>query len=251
MIKCILVDDERILLNELYTLIEQTGKVQIVGAYQDPFKALKKIKHAKIDAVFLDIEMPKLNGIELAKRIAKISPNIQIVFVTAYEQYALKAFEVSAVHYLLKPITQDKLDEAITRVLRIQQMNTFNRNIEMPTLVKDNSNRIDRISVKDGDSTFIIKITDMLYLKSENRKTIIVTKIGSYRSRIALQTWENKLTDLGFARCHRSYIINTEYISKLIHIIGEYKELTLDYCDVNIPISRQYVNTLKERIGIL
>lgn len=245
MIKCILVDDERVLLNELCTLIEQTEKLKIEGAYQDPYEALEKIKSTQVDAVFLDIEMPKLNGIELAKKIAKYNSDIQIVFVTAYKQYALKAFDVSAVHYLLKPITEEKLDEAITRLLRVRQVNTLSGNIIMPTSVQD------RISVKDGDNTYIIKTSDILYLKSENKKTVVATRKGSYRSRIGLQAWENKLVDCGFIRCHRSYIVNSEYISKLIHIIGEYKELTLDYCNVNIPISRQYIGKIKNKVGIL
>lgn len=251
MIKTILVDDEIMLLGELRALIQQTGKVQVCGAYKDPYEALEKIRDTKVDAVFLDIEMPKMNGIELAKQVAKIDRDIQVVFVTAYEQYALKAFEVSAVHFLLKPVTEDRLTQAIDRIFRVKQINTFSGNINMPQFTKGNTSRNDRVSVKDGDNTFIIKTADILYLKSENRKTIIVTKSGSYKSRTSLQTWENKLNELGFIRCHRSYIVNSDYILKLIHIIGEYKELTLDYCDVNIPISRQYISNLKKKVGII
>lgn len=251
MIKSILVDDEIMLLGELRSLIEQTGKVHVCGTYNDPYEALEKIRETKIDAVFLDIEMPKMNGIELAKRIAKINQDIQIVFVTAYEQYALKAFEVSAVHFLLKPVTEDRLNQAIDRILRVKQMNTFCGDINMPHFTKGNARRNDRVSVKDGDNTFIIKTADILYLKAENRKTIMVTKNGSYKSRTSLQAWEDKLNELGFIRCHRSYIVNSDYILKLIHIIGEYKELTLGYCNVNIPISRQYVNCLKDQMGIV
>lgn len=251
MIRTILVDDEIMLLGELRALIEQTGKVQVCGAYNDPHEAFENIRDAKVDAVFLDIEMPKMNGIELAKRIAKIDHDIQIIFVTAYEQYALKAFEVSAVHFLLKPVTEDRLNQAIDRVLRVKQMNTLSGDINMPQFSEGYTSRNDRVSIKDGDNTFIIKTADILYLKSENRKTIIVTKSGSFKSRTALQEWENKLNELGFIRCHRSYIVNSDYILKLIHIIGEYKELTLDNCNVNIPISRQYVNILKDQIGIV
>lgn len=249
MIKSILVDDEIMLLGELRALIEQTGKVQVCGTYNDPYEALVKIRDTKVDAVFLDIEMPKMNGIDLAKRIAKIDDDIQIVFVTAYEQYALKAFEVSAVHFLLKPVTEDRLNQAIDRVLRVKRMNKLGGD-NIPQFTKGNANSNDRVSVKDGDNTFIIKTADILYLKSENRKTIIVTKSDSYKSRTSLQEWGNKLNEIGFIRCHRSYIINSDYILKLIHIIGEYKELTLDYCNVNIPISRQYINNLKRKVGI-
>lgn len=250
MIKCIIVDDEKVILDELRSLIEQTAKVQLEGAYQAPYKALEKIRIIKPDVVFLDIEMPGLNGIELAKKIAEFDRATQIVFVTAYEQYALKAFEVSAVHYLLKPLTQDKINDAIERVLHVKQMNAPKGNVAKPEFMSKKT-AVDRISVKDKDNIIIIKILDIIYFKSENRQTIIVTKKGSYKSWTGLQFWENKLKDLGFIRCHRSYVVNTYYINKMIHILGEYKELTLDYCDVNIPISRQKINRIKEVLGVL
>ena len=114
----IAVDDERIILEELCAMIRQT-EIKLARAFQDPLEALESIKSLRPDVVFLDIEMPGLNGIELARKIAGLDPKIQIVFVTAYEQYALKAFEVSAVHYLLKPLTQEKINEAVNRVHRV------------------------------------------------------------------------------------------------------------------------------------
>ena len=121
MIKCIVVDDEKIILDEICAMISQT-EIEVERSFQDPYKALENIRDINPDVVFLDIEMPGLNGVELAKKIALFNPEIQTVFVTAYEQYALKAFEVSAVHYLLKPLTQDKINEAVKRVIRVKQM---------------------------------------------------------------------------------------------------------------------------------
>ncbi len=250
MMRCIVVDDEKIILDELCGMIAQT-ETEIQGAFQDPFEAFQKIKNVEPDAVFLDIEMPGLNGIELAREIAKFKSEIQIVFVTAYEQYALKAFEVSAVHYLLKPLTQEKINEAVKRIKRVKAMNKNNGNIEKPEVVMDKMGTAGRISIKDRDTIIIIKIHDIIYLKSEGGKIVIVTKKGSYRARTGLQFWENKLEGLGFIRCHRSFIVNTAYITKMIHILGEHKELVLDYCDVNIPISRNKVAAIQDWLGIL
>jgi len=247
--KCIVVDDERIILDELCAMLRQT-EIKVVRAFQDPREAFASIPSLKPDVAFLDIEMPELNGIELAKKIAEIDPDIQIVFVTAYEQYALKAFEVSAVHYLLKPITQEYIDEAVQRVLRVRQMNEQIGDIEKPTVVNSETGAADRIVVKDRDDISIIKISDIIYIRSENRKTVVVTKTGSYRSRTGLQFWEGRLKGLDFIRCHRSYIVNAVYITRMIHILGEYKELTLDYCDINIPISRQKVGDIKDWLGV-
>jgi len=251
MIKCIVVDDEKIMLNDICNLITETGKVKIQGAYKSPYDALDFIKGSSPDVVFLDIEMPGLTGIDLARKIANYNSDTQIVFVTAYEQYALKAFEVSAVHYLLKPLTQEKINEAVNRVIKVKQMDAPKGKVENPQFINSQTGVVDRISVKNNDNIIIIKISDIIYLKSENRKISIVTKDGSYQSWAGLLFWEDKLKDYRFIRCHRSYIVNMNYIKKIIHILGEYKELTLDYCDINIPISRQKISVIKDCLGII
>ncbi len=250
MIECIVVDDEKIILDELCTLIGQTEAV-VKGAFQDPYEAFESIKALRPDAIFCDIEMPGLNGIELARKIAAFDPEIQIVFVTAYEQYALKAFEVCAVHYILKPLTFEKINEAVRRVVRVRQMSVEKGEVGKPKVVKSKTGAADRISVKERDNVIIIKIPDIVYLKSEDGRTVVVTKTGSYQSRTGLRFWENKLRGLDFIRCHRSFIVNANYITKMVHVLGEYKELILDYCDANIPISRQKISAVKEWMGIM
>jgi len=250
MIRCVAVDDEKIILDELCAMIGQ-AEAELLGAYQDPLEALENIKSLKPDVAFLDIEMPELNGIEMARKIAHFDPKIQIVFVTAYEQYALNAFEVSAVHYLLKPLTQDKINEAVERVCRVSNMNEVKGDIGKPEATFGKAGAEGRISVTDRNNIFIIRISDIIYLKSENGKTVLVTKKGSYMSREGLRFWEVRLTELGFIRCHRSFIINANFITKMIHVLGEYKEIVLDYCGVHIPISRQKVEAIKEWLGII
>ena len=250
MITGIAVDDEKIILEELCAMIKQT-EIELVSAFQDPLEALESIKSLKPDVVFLDIEMPGLNGIEMARKIAHFDPKIQIVFVTAYEQYALKAFEVSAVHYLLKPLTQDKINEAVERVRRVLQMNEVKGDIGKPEAAFGKAGTEGRISVTDRNNIFIIKLSDIIYLKSEEGRTVLVTKKGSFMSRDGLHFWEGRLTELDFLRCHRSFIINANYIIKMIHVLGEYKEIVLDYCDVNIPISRQKIGAIKDWLGIV
>ena len=249
MIRCIVVDDEKIILEELCMLLDN-AEVKVEGEYQDPYEALNNIGDINPDAAFLDIEMPGINGIELAKKFINISPNTQIVFVTAYENYALNAFEVSAVHYLLKPVTQQKLDEAIRRIERVYHMSEVKSDSGSPSLLKNNEGLSDKITIKDRDNVFIIKINDIIYIKSENGKTTLVTKKGSYSTRSGMVYWERNLECYGFIRCHRSYIVNLSYVTQMLHILGEYKELVLDYCDANIPISRQKVNSIKNLLGV-
>ena len=249
MIKCIIADDEKIILDELCLLISNTG-TKIVGAYQDPYEALEDIASKKPDAVFLDIEMPGMNGIELARKISKLYPLVQIVFATAYERYALQAFEVAAIHYMLKPMTQEKVDSAIERIERVCRMNTIQGEVGKPMDTDAGHRNYGKIIVKERNDVIILKTADILYLKSENGKALIVTKNGSYKSQSGLSIWESRLKKSGFVRCHRSFIVNSAYIMRMIHILGDYKELVLDYCDVNIPISRQKVSKVKDILGI-
>jgi DNA-binding LytR/AlgR family response regulator len=129
-------------------------------------------------------------------------------------------------------------------------MNTVQGEVGKPISSDTSSINDGRIIVKERNDVIVLKIADILYLNSENGKTNIVTKNGCYKSQSSLGTWENKLKSSGFVRCHRSFIVNSAYIMRMIHILGDYKELVLDYCNVNIPISRQKVNKVKAVLGI-
>lgn len=118
MIRTILIDDERPALNNLERLLKDYNQIEIVGAYTDVTKVFEKIKKEKVHLIFLDIEMPKMKGIEAAEKILEIDSNVQIVFVTAYNDYAVDAFEVEAVDYVMKPIIKRRLDKTIERVIK-------------------------------------------------------------------------------------------------------------------------------------
>ena len=107
----------------------------------------------------------------------------------------------------------------------------------------------DRLSIRLHDDIVIIKLEELLFLKAEKGKTMLYTKEGRYASPSGIGTWEGRLKEAGFIRCHRGYIVNTAYIRKLIHILGDYRELELSYCDVNIPVSRQKVGAVEEVDG--
>lgn len=245
-----LVDDEEIILNELCTIVEQNRDARVCGAFTEPEKALAAIERLKPDVAFLDIEMPEISGIEMAKRIGEMDADIYIIFVTAYEQYAMSAFDVSAVHYLLKPIAEEKMDEAIQRIKKLKQKNQAEQIAAEPEFIKNAMGALDRINVKNRDNIYIVKTNDILYIKSENGKTNIVTKKGSFSTRIGLQYWESNLKGTNLIRCHRSFIVNADYISKMVSIMGEYKELELEHCDAYIPIGRQNLSNVKDWLKI-
>ncbi len=249
MIRCIIADDEIVILGTLQRALLKAG-AQVGGAYQDAAEALAAVKAVKPDAVFLDVEMPGMNGIELAERIRAIDEDIQIVFVTAHEQYAIKAFELSAAYYVLKPISQEKIDQAVLRVQRVRTMRQNRGIADMPAMIGTPADMPDKLSVKVHEDILILKLQDILFLKSEKGKTVLVTKDGSYTSISGLKSWEERLSPAGFIRCHRGYIVNASYIKRMVHIMGAYRELVLDFCEVNIPVSRQRVDAVKRWMGI-
>jgi len=249
MIKCIVVDDEKLILDELASFIESCNAA-VVGRYINPKTAIEELSNTKPDIAFLDIEMPEINGIDAAKRIIAVSPATHIVFITAYSGYALKAFGVSAIHYLLKPVNVADIKEAIDRVKNIRKMSKGASNAESADYVKTKPKITDRITLADKEDIIVIKTEDVLYLTSQNSITSIYTKNGVYKTRKSLAFWEDVLKKADFIRCHKAYIVNANYIYKMIHVLGEYKELLLSYCDIRIPISRRKINDVKSWLGV-
>ncbi len=250
MIRCIVVDDEPLILDELVGFIKESDAA-VVGAYQNPQAALDEIEKTRPDIAFLDIEMPGINGIELAKMVQERWSDIHIVFVTAYKEYAVKAFGVCAIHYLLKPVDEHGVKEAINRAAKMRQMGRDLGKTESAFLVKNSAGSTDRISLSDKNDIVVIKLSEILYFTSDDNVVSVVTKSGKYKTRKNLSFWQNQLKGLDFIRCHKAYIVNANYIYKMIHILGEYKELQLNYCDVRIPISRRKLYDVKQWLGVL
>lgn len=118
MLRAILVDDEAIILNKIQAMLKDSGHVEVVGAYNDPLTAFLEATETRPDCAFLDIEMPGFSGIELAERLASLNPELEVVFITAYNHYAAQAFDVNALDYLLKPIRPERLEKAVEKVLQ-------------------------------------------------------------------------------------------------------------------------------------
>lgn len=242
MLRCIIVDDEQALISELEFSIESIDEIKVIATYTDGIQTLGNIDDMNIDIAFLDIEMPEITGVELAKRIKKIDSNISIIFTTAYKQYAIDAFDIGAAHYLLKPIRKEKLITAIDRIKGSRD--------NQIKVIKDKNQLPEKISVKGSDCTTFIKIKDILYIESSNAKTILVTKKEKVTSKEILQFWQNELLEVGFLRCHRSYIVNMEYIYRIKRILGSTYELLLDYEDISVPVGRSNIQEVKQYLDM-
>lgn len=249
MLRSILIDDEDHALNELeYLLTNKKNLVNIIGSYTDPEKALSEVDWRKIDLVFLDIEMPIINGLDAAREIHSYNKYINIVFVTAFNDYAYEAFKVNAIDYILKPINEEKLTNKIIELNTTINLSSAGNalwkkiNEIEKHLKKDNY----KIIAYDDDELVFLNIQDVLFIESESKSTYITTKHRRYKSKNTLDLWETRLVYLGFFRCHRSFIINLNYLKKISPMFNNNNIVKLHECNIEIPISRRYFKKLKE-----
>jgi len=224
MLKAIVVDDEARARRVLESFIaEYCPQVNVVASAEDVPGAVKAIKKFEPDLVFLDIEMPGYNGFQLLEFFDDI--NFEIVFVTAYSEFALKAFQVSAIDYLLKPLQIDQLIKAVEKVERISNSSLLKERIDtLKSNLADNS--IKKIVVPVSDGSLFINVADITHLKSEGsyvniyindgNKVLVSKNIKDYEDILTIRE--------GFIRTHRSYLVNKKYI---VNIGNQNTEITL------------------------
>lgn len=253
MVRVILVDDERFALDELEFLLKKHTGIEIAAAFDDPVTALEEVKNINFEAAFLDIDMPVINGLNVARELIESYPNIKIIFATAHDDYAVKAFDLNAIDYILKPIEKDRLDRAVEKLL-----NSGIKNSSMSSTIIEKLNRIDqnlkqdseRFPAYDDDEINLLKISDIYYFEAQLGKTVIVSNSGNFKTKETMDTLEIKLTNLGFFRCHRSYLVNLRYTKKLSPMFNNNYILNQEDVKFDIPVSRNRIKDLKTLLGI-
>lgn len=241
--KTILIDDERIALNQLAEVLSKFEHVEIIGMFSNPLGALINIQTLNPDVVFIDINMPNISGLYLAEQITNMFEDIKIVFVSAYDKYAINAFEINALDYLLKPASKDRMDKCISKLLKNKSKTDNNKIINLNNNYNDS---LRKIFVNDEEDIVLLPIHDILYFESIGKYTKIQTMNNTYKSTKTLTYYENKLEEQNFFRCQKSYLINLDKIERLISSIGYTYYAILPNCDKKIPISRNRLNLLKQ-----
>ena len=202
MIKAIAIDDEPPALEIIKVHAEKVPFVQLTACFIRPSEALTYIRHNTIDLAFIDISMPDTSGIELA---IKLKDSCQIVFTTAYSEYALKGFELAATDYLLKPISFPRFLDACTRTQeKVKSKDTVNNPKQRPSLF-----------IKDGHNWIRIDCDDILYIKAEDNYVSIIETNRRTLSRSTLSKMQEQLPASTFMRVHKSYIVSLAYVNKL------------------------------------
>lgn len=236
--RTIIVDDERLARNDLRLLLKKHENVEILGEAANGLEALDLIKEVEPDLVFLDIQMPGVNGFDVLEHI---SSDVRVIFVTAFDEYALRAFEVNALDYLLKPVSSERLQQSIERLELIPEEDGE----DLRTLEYH-----DRLLMKLDTSLGFLKISTIVCITSAgdysevlctNKKKVLVHK--------SMAEWETRLPDAYFNRIHRTTIVNMEFVDRLEEWFNNSYRVYMKGIEEPYVMSRRYVTKLKQKLS--
>ncbi len=240
--KVIIIDDEPLARTVIKEYLQSHDDIQIIAACNDGFEGIKAIQELQPDLIFLDIQMPRINGFEMLELIEN-PPHV--IFTTAYEEYALKAFEIHAIDYLLKPFNKERFDKALQKAMQqnaVTEKESFLQTMTLPV-------QTNRIVVKDGGNIRIIPLAQVFYLEAADDYVKIVTKENTFLKKQTMTYFEENLPHGLFARVHRSFLVNTQMVTR----IDPYEKdghLVLLTNGIKIPVSKNGYKKLKDMLGL-
>jgi two-component system LytT family response regulator len=245
-IRALIVDDEPLARSNLSVLLRQHQEIEIAGECGSGVEALAEIRKAKPDLLFLDVQMPEIDGFDVLEMLGGELPSA-VVFVTAYDQYALRAFEAGALDYLLKPFDNARFELALGRATQRIRFEQGRRNKHQTD--REPVRKLERIAVKSaGDVTFV-KISDIDWVEAADYYACLHVGAKSHLLRRSMAELEEDLDAGMFCRVHRSSIVNTERIRGLkLSEDGEYEVLMES--GARVRLSRRYRKQLQERLGV-
>ncbi|MBE4592719.1 two-component system response regulator YehT [Vibrio navarrensis] len=240
MLTALVIDDEPFARDELCELLGETGEIEVIGDAANAIMGLKKINEIKPDVVFLDIQMPQVTGIEL---LGMMDPETMpyVVFVTAYDQYAIQAFEDNAFDYLLKPVDPERLKKTVKRLNRAASQSALSQHLS--GIAPETLDQIPCI----GHNRIVIMATDNVECAYSDISGVHVRSISQTAStQLTLKTLEEKTP---LVRCHRQYLVAIKAISEIKLLENGLAEI-ITRTGFTIPVSRRYLKLLKEMLGI-
>lgn len=233
MIRALVIDDEMHAREEMETLLGETGEVDVVGTCANAFDALKAINKHKPEVVFLDIQMPMVNGFELLSMVSEdIMPHV--VFVTAFDDYSLKAFEEKTLDYLLKPVSLERLSKTVDKLKSFLRSKT-------PTAFE--AEEIKRVPCLLGKRIKLVALKDVEYVSAGAAGNQLVTAEGEFFTDITLKVLEERTA---LVRCHKQYMINMDSVNEIALLDNGLGMITTP--SGTVPVSRRYLKKIKEML---
>lgn len=254
-IRVFMVDDEELALRRLRTMLDRTGRVEVVGAETQPARALAALAEARqIDVVFLDIEMPGMKGLELAARLP-VPP--WVVFVTAHDHYALRAFEVAALDYVVKPVSEADLARALDKVERVSSLEGGDARAEATRMLerieralRKGEHEPERIALRAGERLVLVEVARVTHFRAENKLTFATVDAQEHEVDASLSDLESRF-GATFFRIHRGTLVNVAHVREIDAraTAGTYVRLG-DASRTELLVSRDRVRALRERLGV-
>lgn len=244
--KVVIIDDEPLARSIVVEYLQEHPSIEIAAECNDGFQGVKAIMQHKPDLIFLDIQMPKINGFEMLE-LLDATPSV--IFTTAFDEYAIKAFEANAIDYLLKPFSKERFDLAIQKWNEKKNTST-EKNIQ--SLLENTTKQPDernRIVVKNGSDIRIVPMADVMYIEAYDDYVKIFTKDTYYLKKKTMNYYEQVLDSSQFFRTHRSFIINLQELIK-IEPLEKNTYVVLLKNGKRIPLSRTGYSKLKETLGV-
>ena len=233
LLRVLVVDDEAPALDELAYLLRSDSRVGSVQTARNAGEALKLLNDEQVDAIFCDIKMPGLDGVELARVVSRFVQRPQIVFVTAYDEHAVDAFELQATDYVMKPVRTDRLAEAVRRVVSAGSS-------------ESGADDDETIPVELGGVTRFVRRSEVRYVEAHGDYARLHTAAGSHLVRTPLSVLEERWSGAGFARIHRSTLVALAHVDEVRVVDGR---CSIRLGGVDLPVSRRHTRELRERLA--
>lgn len=253
-ISCVIVDDEELAIEELSYLLESIPDLRVVGQGRNGLDAIRQVREHEPDLLFLDIEMPGLNGFRVVEELAKSDELPQIVFVTAYDQYAVRAFEVNAVDYLLKPIDKSRLEKAVQRARKQleSEVSSNQKIISLLNMIASPSPKRSKLLVKEKNRNILVDSEEVIFAYVSDGIISVTTKdVAGETNYRTLEDLQADLDQETFWRVNRSYLVNINKISEVIPWFNRTLQLKMgDRKQTEISVSRSHSKRLKEYLKL-
>ena len=247
MIKAVIIDDEPLARSIVKEYLQAHKDIEVMQECGDGFEGVKAIMQHKPDIVFLDIQMPKITGFEM---LELVDFPVSVIFTTAFDEYAIKAFEAHAIDYLLKPFSKERFDKALKKW---KEQHTTTEPKQNTNALLENTNKQpeeqNRVVVKNGNNIKIIPVNDIHYIEAYDDYVKIFTKDGYSLKKKTMNYFEQSLNPDQFVRVHRSYIVQVQQITK-IEALEKDSHIALLKTGVKVPLSKTGYTKLKLVLGL-
>jgi DNA-binding LytR/AlgR family response regulator len=243
----LIVDDEYPARQELRCIFEEIGNIEVAAECRNGEEAYQTLLESDVDAVFLDIQMRTMDdGLVAAEKIMKLSRKPKIVFTTGFSEFAVQAFELEAVDYILKPYSRERLELTVERLTREEktQLSAASDRGRLPDQV--------RISVWHNDRLLVLLPSEIFFVRAEQkRKTLLCTAKGDFVTSMPLKAVQERLANCGFFRTHKSFLVNMSKVREIIPWFNDTYMLSLEGCLVqDIPVAKHFIQDFKQAMGI-